>query len=253
VEYARYLALRDRIVPGLRFNQAIYEEVVTEHVDEQTVWLDAGCGQHIFSPWRREWEQRLVGRARLVVGCDIDDTIRKHHTLRGLLVADLERLPFKPSSVTLVTCNMVVEHLERPESVFSEFAEVLKPGGRVIVHTPNALSYFTIGARLLPRRFKLSVIRALDGRTDSEVFPARYRANTPWTLRRLMANAGLEEERLCMVASDAVLAMTSPALVVAELLYLKLLLRPRWRAFRPTMLAVFTKRRREGDGLPPAR
>ena len=48
MKYEDYVALRQRIVPQLRFNQAIYEDAVTEHVTEETVWLDAGCGHHIF-------------------------------------------------------------------------------------------------------------------------------------------------------------------------------------------------------------
>ena len=93
MEYKDYIALKQRIVPQLRFNEAIYEDDVAEHVTEQTVWLDAGCGHHIFPVWREEAERRLVKRARLVVGCDADQvSLRKHCTLDRLVRSDLKAL-----------------------------------------------------------------------------------------------------------------------------------------------------------------
>jgi hypothetical protein len=50
VEYKDYVALKQRIVPQLRFNQAIYEDAVTEHVTEQTVWGSTRVVGIIYSP-----------------------------------------------------------------------------------------------------------------------------------------------------------------------------------------------------------
>jgi SAM-dependent methyltransferase len=242
MKYEDYVALKRRIVPQLRFNQEIYEGAVTEYVTEQTTWLDAGCGHHILPVWRREAEQRLIKKARLVVGCDADQvSLRKHCTLDRLVVADLTGLPFKAESVNLITCNMVVEHIDRPLEVFAEFARILKSGGRVIVHTPNAYSHFVVGSRFVPRRLKLRLIRALDGREESDVFPTRYRANTPTKLRALMAQVGLRQERCRMLASDAASAVTHPLLAVPELLYIGLTLHPAFKFLRFSILASFVK------------
>jgi ubiquinone/menaquinone biosynthesis C-methylase UbiE len=143
-------------------------------------------------------------------------------------------------SVTLVTANMVVEHLKHPEAVFAEFARVLTPGGRVVVHTPNAYSYFVLASRWLPRAWRLRLVQRLDTRTPDAVFPAYYRANTIRKLRQLMTQAGLIEERCRMVASDAVLAGL-PLLAAIELLYIRLTLIPAFRWMRVTILATFTR------------
>ena len=55
--------------------------------------------------------------------------------------ATLDHLPFRSQSIDLITLNNVAEHLERPGEVLAEFARVLAPGGRVIIHTPNVSSY----------------------------------------------------------------------------------------------------------------
>src|SRR5439155_249273 len=94
VEYRDYLELQRRIAPGLRYNQDVYREQVESLVTPDTVWLDAGCGQRIFPAWRPlEDERNIVGRAKLVIGCDIDaPALRLHQTVRLLAVADLTRL-----------------------------------------------------------------------------------------------------------------------------------------------------------------
>ncbi|MBI2524695.1 MAG: class I SAM-dependent methyltransferase [Candidatus Rokubacteria bacterium] len=242
MEHKDYEALKRKIVPGLRFNQAIYEEVVTEHVTEQTVWLDAGCGWHVFPAWRAETEKEVAMGARLAIGCDVDlASLRQHRTLSRLVLASLEALPFRSESVSLITCNMVAEHLDRPLEVFAEFARILPPGGRVIVHTPNIYSLFVIASRLMPRSLKLRLVERLDGRSAGDVFPTRYRANTPRTLRCLMARVGLEQERCSMLTSDAALATAHPLLAAANLLYIRLTLTRALRYLRSTMLGCFVK------------
>jgi ubiquinone/menaquinone biosynthesis C-methylase UbiE len=236
-----YSWLKDKLAKGLRFNQDVYEGALAGSVDGATVWLDAGCGRHLLPAWREDTERMLVARAAVVVGCDVDDaSLRTHRTIKRLVVADLEHLPFKMGSVTLVTANMVVEHLKHPEAVFAEFARVLTPGGRVVVHTPNAYSYFVLASRWLPRAWRLRLVQRLDTRTPDAVFPAYYRANTIRKLRQLMTQAGLIEERCRMVASDAVLAGL-PLLAAIELLYIRLTLIPAFRWMRVTILATFTR------------
>jgi SAM-dependent methyltransferase len=185
----------------------------------------------------------LAATPKLAVGCDLDEpAMRAHRSLTRVVSADLEHLPFGTETMDLVTSNMVVEHLDHPEAVFAEFARVLRPGGRVLVHTPNAYSYFVLGSRLLPSGpFKRRLAGALDGRAESDVFPTRYRANTPSRLRALMLKAGLQEESCRLVANDAVLARVNPIVAGLELLFIRLSLLRAFRLLRVTILASFVK------------
>jgi ubiquinone/menaquinone biosynthesis C-methylase UbiE len=51
-----------------------------------------------------------------------------------------EPLPYPPSSFDLVTSTEVIEHLENPRGFFRDVARILKPGGHVLITTPNVLN-----------------------------------------------------------------------------------------------------------------
>jgi len=57
-------------------------------------------------------------------------------------VADLniQPLPFADQSFDLVTCTEVIEHLEHYRETLREMHRVLKPGGSLVLTTPNVLN-----------------------------------------------------------------------------------------------------------------
>ncbi len=52
------------------------------------------------------------------------------------LICNLEKLPFKNNSISLVACNSVFEHLENPEKVRNEVKRILKSGGHFYLCIP---------------------------------------------------------------------------------------------------------------------
>ncbi|MFL6144181.1 MAG: methyltransferase domain-containing protein [Labedaea sp.] len=46
---------------------------------------------------------------------------------------DVRALPFDDSTVDLVCCELVFQHLDDPDRVAAEIARMLRPGGRVMV------------------------------------------------------------------------------------------------------------------------
>jgi SAM-dependent methyltransferase len=138
------------------------------------------------------------GRAGRVCGIDPDPRVIDNPLLDEGRVALGEAIPYPDATFDLVLADNVLEHLERPELVFREVARVLKPGGRFLAKTPNARHYMPLIARLTPHRFHQWVNR-WRGRAEADIFPTRYLANTPGTLRRLARDAGLALERCDLI------------------------------------------------------
>ena len=236
-----YWAMRGVITPGLEYPQYLYEEVLKSLVRPDTDWLDLGCGHQVLPSWRENQERTLVAGCRTVVGLDYDlHSLTKHRSIRRKVQGDMGRLPFADEAFDLVTANMVVEHLDRPRVQFAEIHRVLRPGGRFLFHTPNALGYFALMARLVPRPIKLKLVYLLDGRAPDDVFPVFYRANSRRRIAALAASTGLRVDRLRLVVSDAMFA-TVPPLALIELLWLRVLMTEHFRAIRTNIIALMTK------------
>ena len=98
---------------------------------------------------------------------------------------------WRDASFDFISANMVFEHLVRPESTVRELARVVRPGGRILVHTVNGRHYVAWLARLTPFRFHQWIVERVERRAGKDVYPTQYRANTVARLR------GLFEERGC--------------------------------------------------------
>jgi SAM-dependent methyltransferase len=154
-------------------------------------------------------------------------------------------LPFRSASLDLITLNNVAEHLEHPREVLSEFARVLAPGGRVIIHTPNVASYpvriAEVGRRILPKPFIMKLIRYMDFREEEDVFPTFYRVNTDRDLKASAAEAGLLCEELVFAPARPLFYFVAP-LCAAELAASRAMIRMGAERFAASvMLAVFRK------------
>lgn len=239
--YRVYWKLEKLLVPGFRTSLQSYEEALNAHVTPGCDWLEVGCGHQILAPWRAQEERQLVETAGRVIGIDFDlASLRQHPHLRHRIRGDINRLPFANGSFDLVTANMVVEHLTNPKTFFQDVQRVLRPGGTFIVRTPNRSGYTTAVARLLPDFAKRKLAWLLEGRNEEDVFPAFYRANTKKDIQDLAAQ-GFELCQLDMVLTTAAFAMVPP-LALLELLWIRLLTRPRFADLRPNMIAVLRRR-----------
>lgn len=84
---------------------------------------------------------RLALRGARVVACDIGATLLRItrnrcpscHAVNG----DLLRLPFAENAFDIVFSTEAIEHTAQPLAAASELYRVLKPGGRLVLSTPN--------------------------------------------------------------------------------------------------------------------
>lgn len=102
--------------------------------------LDYGCGMgHIM--------ERFIEKGVNVWGVDmsgeaVDACIRRCRDSKyfhGVKIFDGGELPFETAAFDLITCTECIEHIlpEHMENLLSELLRVLKPGGRILITTPN--------------------------------------------------------------------------------------------------------------------
>lgn len=203
--YATQTAYRERYRasrPGWTSSGDQFDTVVQKHLTEQSVVLDLGCG-------RTGGIERFWREARLAVGVDPDlSSLAARRGGMTVLQAGGEKLPFAGETFDLVVSVWVMEHLERPEKVFAEVARVLKPLGRFIFLTPNALNPLVIGNRVgqvapwLQKRLVANVY----GRDGSDTFAVRYRANTSWKIKRIASTTGFAVSEVRVIADPTYVA-----------------------------------------------
>lgn len=130
------------------------EQIVTERVDDGGRVLHAGA-----VPPGLQYLVESAGYKTVGVDVAPDRAAGMTEWLQlDVRRADLDTpgLPFEPDSFDAVVCSEVIEHLHRPERALRSFRDVLRPGGELILTTPN---YGRIETR----------VRALAGAS-----PARY-------------------------------------------------------------------------------
>lgn len=181
-----------------------YAALIAEHLTPQTVWLDAGCGSRLLESDLEAVEDWLAGRCRFIAGMDY--AVTAHRNIRSLVGGSLYALPFADGSLDLVTCNMVVEHLDDPARAFAEVARCLSSTGALVVKTPNVLNYGVMAnaaaAHVLPEAWRLRLAQGTDRRQEHEYFPVRYKANTMSTLTHLLEKAGLQVHKAIALAQQ---------------------------------------------------
>jgi 2-polyprenyl-3-methyl-5-hydroxy-6-metoxy-1,4-benzoquinol methylase len=98
--------------------------------------------------------------------------------------ADLNApLPCPNASFDAIVSTEVIEHLENPRAVFREFARLLRPGGRLLLTTPNQESIRSL-ASLIVRGHHVAFL--------DESYPAHLTALVRKDLERLCLDVGFE-------------------------------------------------------------
>jgi SAM-dependent methyltransferase len=181
-----------RFYPSPVDDHALFDEAVRRHLDDTSVVLDAGAGRGVRYPYDY---RELVAR---LVGVDVSENIFANRLLDHAVRGDLTRLPFRDGTFDVVFSKFVFEHLQDPLACMRELRRVTRPGGSLVIHTPNRYHYVAVGAMLTPQRFH-GWFNARRGRDEVDTFPTAYRANDRRTLGRLAERSGYRVERLALV------------------------------------------------------
>lgn len=182
----RCLDIRKLRYPKEQSPGEIYERLVRGSGGPKRILLEIGCGREARKL------RRVMSAYAYSIGIDLEVAAQ---CIDGdawdLIHGDAHALPLRDESVDVIAMADVVEHLEDPGMVFGECRRVLKPGGKVIVHTVNKFFPPIILGRLLPHRLRQMLNRVASGTHEEDTFPTYYRANSRKDLDRLARRAGL--------------------------------------------------------------
>ena len=134
----------ERTLPGIveenywfRRHEAAYR-LLAPYCTQATV-LEVGCGEGYGAELLRQ-----AGAHRVIAVDYVRDVVthvRGRYPALAILQANAVRLPCRTSSVDVVTAMQVVEHLWEQPRFVRECARVLRPGGRMLLTTPNRLTF----------------------------------------------------------------------------------------------------------------
>jgi SAM-dependent methyltransferase len=126
------LVLRDH----LRFAERAWRET-----ESQGILLDAGCGSGLFLKMLAERGAKRGRGSTKIAGLNATpEAAWKHSAIPGIC-GNLSRAPFAPGSCAVITMFQVLDRVYDPARYLHAAWNLLAPGGRLIVQTPNAASW----------------------------------------------------------------------------------------------------------------
>jgi SAM-dependent methyltransferase len=136
----------ERTLPGIsaenywfRRHEAAYRFLAPSCVGASV--LEVGCGEGYGAELLRR------AGARTVLAMDYDATVVRHVRQRYPSVSSLQAnavsLPFRDTSIDVVVALQVIEHLWEQERFVQDCARVLRRGGRMLLTTPNRVTFAT--------------------------------------------------------------------------------------------------------------
>ena len=137
-----------KILSQRKFEAAyhVWKRAIRRHSQARPISriLEVGCGPGNFALCLEKWfpESQLMA-------LDLEDDLIRFASRRvqsaHFVRASSESIPLSTGSVDVVSALQVIEHFSTPENFLAEVARILRPGGILLLSTPNPQG---VGARL---------------------------------------------------------------------------------------------------------
>jgi SAM-dependent methyltransferase len=169
-------------------------EVLSRRTGRQRI-VDVGCGEGSAT-----YLVRRLDPGNTVIGVDWSAMALKQAQARGVLVVQggIDRLPLPDASVDVVIMSELIEHLVDTDAAAEEARRVLRPGGTLLLSTPNLAAWYNrglIGLGIQPVFSEVS-LKGIYGRPGQEVV-GHLRLFTRRALEGFLTARGFTCERVC--------------------------------------------------------
>jgi SAM-dependent methyltransferase len=168
-----------------------YEALAARLVTAGCEWADIGCGRDIF-PRNPGLAKELVSRAGYVFGIDPDPNIKENPFINEAFHGIVEDCT-TPRRFDVITMRMVAEHIVDPDRAIAKIAELMKPGGKLLIYTPYKWAAMSVVASLIPFRWHHPLKQLIWDAEARDTFPTAYKLNTRADLDRYASAHGLTE------------------------------------------------------------
>ncbi len=119
--------------------KVVFDELLTENIKGKEL-LDAGCGTGWFS-------KKAVERGASVTSMDLGQNLLNEVSKKcesKKVIGSIMDMPFEDETFDFAVCSEVIEHVPDPKIAMMELYRVLKPGGVLILTTPNKFWFFSL-------------------------------------------------------------------------------------------------------------
>jgi glycosyltransferase involved in cell wall biosynthesis/predicted SAM-dependent methyltransferase len=180
------------LIPLQRYWQRRRHRIAVSWARDASRVLDIGCGSSV-----------IIQSLNNAVGMDVSMGKLRYLRCRGieLVRASAFALPFSDTAFDCVISSQVIEHIPYNEVLFSEIQRVLRPGGLLIIGTPD---YATLGWQIIEPVY-------------GALMPGGYRDEhithyTRESLAGILVNHGFVHEETAYVArSELMMKFRKPA------------------------------------------
>jgi len=157
--------------------------------------VDVGCGEGAATDLVKRLDP-----GNTVIGIDWSAMALAQARQRGVLVAQggIDSLPLPDASVDVVIMSELIEHLVDTDAAAEEARRVLRPGGTLLLSTPNLAAWYNrglVGLGIQPVFSEVS-LKGIYGRPGREVV-GHLRLFTRRALEEFLVARGFTCERVC--------------------------------------------------------
>jgi 2-polyprenyl-3-methyl-5-hydroxy-6-metoxy-1,4-benzoquinol methylase len=114
----------------------VFKKLFEKHDLKSKTLLEVGCGMGYFCYESAKFGAKVTG---IDIGPNLVKISKQKVPAGKFLVASASDLPFKNHSFETLLSTEVIEHVENQSKAIKEMARVVKPGGVLVITTPNKI------------------------------------------------------------------------------------------------------------------